>query len=128
MAETGFLDLSPAQETGIKIAVESTCELCREYRSAPLLEIHLISWEKYPEMVRDTSTRILVVCPPCHRHIHRLPVTIEKQRVLVRKRAFEIRRELRKILGYKPRPVTPQEDVGVAQIYEKYLNMFPPDR
>jgi len=79
-------------------------------------------------MVRDPSARILVICPPCHRHIHQLPVPVEKQRALVRRRAFEIRRDLRKVLGYKPKPVTPQEDLGVAQIYEEYLNMFPPER
>jgi hypothetical protein len=128
MGETGFLDLSPEQETGIKIAVESTCELCHEYHPLSLLEIHVISRKRFPEMVRDPSARILVICLPCHRHIHRLPVPVEKQRALVRKRAFEIRRDLRKVLGYKPKPVTPQEDLGVAQIYEEYLNMFPPER
>jgi hypothetical protein len=128
MAETGFLKLSPVQESGIKVAVESTCELCREYQPVSLLEIHVISRKKYPEMVRDPSARILVICPSCHRHIHLLPVPVKKQRALVQKRAFEVRRDLRKILGYQPKPVTPQEDVGVAQIYEEYLNMFPPKR
>ena len=99
--------LTRVQERKIKIAVEGTCELCSGYFALPLLEIHRISRRLYREMVRDPSARILVVCDLCHRHIHRLPVRVKDQRAMVSRRPYFVRQEIRKALGYTPKPYIP---------------------
>ncbi|MDD1696250.1 MAG: hypothetical protein LUQ54_05065 [Methanoregula sp.] len=121
MQETDFRGSSPVLEKNLKIAVEQTCELCREYYPLSMLEIHLISRRRYKEMVRDPSTRFLVVCQSCHNHIHQLPVPAGKQRALVKSRSFFIRRDLRRILGYTPKPYTPPDDINIPLIYEEYV-------
>jgi len=118
--------LTPVQEKKLKIAVEGSCELCSEYFALPFLEIHRISRRLYREMVRDPSTRILVVCYLCHRHIHRLPVRVKDQRAIVSRRSFFVRRDLRKILGYTPKRYTPPNSTDLAQMHEDYFYHFPP--
>jgi len=76
-------------------------------------------------MARDLSARILVVCQSCHNHIHRLPVPVGKQRVLVKARSFFIRRDLRRILGYVPKPYQAPDDINIALIYEETMGRFP---
>ena len=102
MAE--YPGLTPEQEKKLKIAVEGRCELCSEYVAFPFLGIHRISRRLYREMVRDPSTRILVVCQLCHHHIHRLPVRVRDQRAIVARRSFYPRRDIRRTLGYIPKP------------------------
>ena len=92
MQETGSLGLTPLQEEKLTTALENTCELCREYFPASSLELHRISRRNYREMNRDASTRFLVVCTDCHAHIHALPVTVARQRQIVRNRSFFARR------------------------------------
>jgi hypothetical protein len=118
--------LTPVQEKKLKIAVEGNCELCTEYFAHPFLEIHRISRRLYREMVRDPSTRILVVCHLCHDHIHRLPVRVKDQRAIVARRPFFIRQDIRRILGYKPKPYTPPKDSDLSQMYEDWFYHFPP--
>ncbi|MFZ1897285.1 hypothetical protein [Methanoregula sp.] len=118
--------LTRVQERAIKIAVEGTCELCSEYFALPLLEIHRISRRLYREMVRDPSARILVVCGPCHQHIHRLPVRVKDQRAIVSRRPYFVRQELRKALGYTPKPYSPPETSALSEMYEEYFYHFPP--
>ena len=118
--------LTPAQERCLKIAVEGTCELCSEYFALPFLEIHRISRRQFREMIRDPSTRILVVCHLCHDHIHRLPVPVRQQREIVSCRSFFIRRDIRRVLGYRPRPYTPPEEIDVSQIFDEYFTRAPP--
>ena len=77
------------------------------------LEIHTISRRNYKEMVRDPSARILIVCSTCHNHIHQLPVPVGKQRALVKARSFFIRQDLRRILGYTPKPYRAPDDVNI---------------
>lgn len=121
MRETECRGLFPVQEEKLIIAVEQTCELCHEYHPVSFLELHLISRRIFKEMVRDPSARILIVCRTCHDHIHRLPVPVGKQRALVKARSFFIRRDLRRILGYVPKPYKAPDDVNIALIYEEYL-------
>jgi hypothetical protein len=125
MQVSEYPGLTPAQEKKIKIAVEGHCELCSEYSALPFLEIHRISRRLYREMVRDPSTRILVVCHLCHQHIHELPVLVKNQRAIVSRRSFFIRQDLRRILGYRPKPYAPPND-PVSQMYEDYFYHFPP--
>lgn len=121
MRETECRGLFPVQEEKLIIAVEQTCELCHEYHPVSFLELHLISRRIFKEMVRDPSARILIVCHTCHDHIHRLPVPVGKQRAIVKARSFFIRRDLRRILGYVPKPYKAPDDVNIALIYEEYL-------
>jgi len=113
--------LTAVQEENLKTAVEGTCELCQDYFPSLLLSIHLISRRPTKETKRDPSTGILVVCGLCHDHIHRLPVPVAKQRVLVRNRSFFVRQDIRKILGYVPRPYHPPDDINLYVIYEEYF-------
>jgi hypothetical protein len=126
MLETECRWITPEQEQNIKIAVEYTCELCHEYYPVSFLEIHLISRRLYKEMKRDPSTRILVVCLFCHSHIHNLPVPIRKQRALVKERSFFIRRDMRRIMGYQPKPYQAPDDINLYVIYEEYFGRSPP--
>ena len=118
--------LTPEQEKKLKIAVEGRCELCSEYFAFPFLGIHRISRRLYREMVRDPSTRILVVCQLCHHYIHRLPVRVRDQRAIVSRRSFFVRQDIRKILGYTPKPYSPPDDSDLSQMYEEYFYHFPP--
>jgi hypothetical protein len=121
-----YPDLSPVQERKLKLAVEGNCELCSEYFALSFLEVHRISRRQYREMVRDPSTRVLVVCRLCHDHIHRLPVPVKQQRAIVSRRSFFIRRDIRKALGYQPKPYTPPDNPDFAQMYEDWFYHFPP--
>jgi hypothetical protein len=118
--------LTPEQEKKLKIAVEGRCELCSEHFAFPFLGIHRISRRLYREMVRDPSTRILIVCQLCHHHIHRLPVRVRDQRAIVSRRSFFVRLDIRKILGYTPKPYSPPDDSDLSQMYEEYFYHFPP--
>lgn len=124
MREIDCRGTSPVLEKKLKIAVEQTCELCHEYRPMTSLEIHIISRRRYKEMVRDPSARILIVCQSCHDHIHQLPVPVGKQRALVKARSFFIRRDLRRILGYEPKPYVAPNDINIALIYEEYMGRY----
>jgi hypothetical protein len=115
---------SPVLQKKLKIAVEQTCELCREYFPLLSLDIHQISRRNFKEMVRDPSARILIVCHTCHNHIHQLPVPVGKQRVLVKARSFFIRRDLRRILGYEPKPYEAPDDVNIPLIYEEFFGRY----
>ncbi|HSQ92717.1 MAG TPA: hypothetical protein VLL74_00305 [Methanoregula sp.] len=126
MQVSDYPGLTPAQEKKIKIAVEGRCELCSEYSALPFLEIHRISRRLYREMARDPSTRILVVCHLCHQHIHALPVLVRNQRAIVSRRSFYTRQDLRRILGYRPKPYEPPDDPDIAGMYEDYFYHFPP--
>jgi hypothetical protein len=124
MRETDCRGISSVQEERLKIAVEQTCELCHDYHPLSCLEIHHISRRILKEMVRDQSARILIVFPACHNPIHRLLVPVGKQRALVKARSFFIRRDLRRILGYVPKPYQAPDDINLALIYEEYIGRY----
>jgi hypothetical protein len=126
MQVSEYPGLTPVQEKNLKRAVEGNCELCHEYFAFQFLEIHQISRRLYREMVRDPAARILVVCQLCHQHIHRLPVRVKDQRAIVSRRSFFVRQDLRRILGYAPKPYSPPDDTDMSQMYEEYFYHFPP--
>jgi len=121
MPEYTCVSIPPIQEEKLKIASENTCELCREYYPSLFLQIHIISRHQTKEMKHDPSTRILIVCQTCHSHIHKLPVSIGKQRALVKHRSFYIRKDMRRILGYVPKPYKAPDDINLYVIYEEYF-------
>jgi hypothetical protein len=126
MPETCCIRINSVQEQKLKIAVENTCELCHDYYPSLFLEIHIISRHPAKEMKLDPSTRILIVCQSCHSHVHRLPVSIGKQRSLVKNRSFYIRRDVRRILGYVPKPYRAPDDINLYVIYEEYFGRGSP--
>jgi hypothetical protein len=67
-----------------------------------------------------------VVCRLCHDHIHRLPLRVKDQRAIVARRSFYARQDIRRVLGYVPRPYSPPEDTYASQVYEEYFYHFPP--
>lgn len=119
--------LSSRQEKDLKLAVESTCELCSGYFSSGFLEIHRISRRQYREMARDPSTRILVVCTDCHATIHRLRIRVKDQRAVVAGRSFTVRQDLRRALGYRLKPYVPPSPSGLDDIGDESFFHFRPD-
>jgi len=118
--------ISQEGEERIKRAVESTCELCREYLPRAGLELHGIppAIHERDAGPKDRERNILVVCDPCHRLIHAEPVPEEKLRARIAARTFSVRREILSALGYVPRSVTPPDDQDFAQIYDDTLKDF----
>jgi len=125
MSEVSGLGLSEKEEKKIKIIADSTCEVCGEFRPPEDLEIHLISHRRTKDEQRDPSLRILVTCRSCHSRIHAIPVPTQSQRIISKGRDFFVRRDIRKLLGYIPKPWTPPETIDLAQIYEDGFKSFP---
>jgi hypothetical protein len=121
MTEEWCKGISRLKARQVKIAVEGTCELCREYIPIPMLELHGIPSRTEPPRPRskECERNILVVCPTCHRHIHELPVPEEKLRALIGRRPFAQRREILRALGYKPKKYSPPEDIDIARVFEE---------
>ena len=113
--------ISRQKERQIKIAVEGTCELCREYTPLPLLELHGIACRTEPGKPgpKEREKNILVVCATCHRHIHELPVPEERLRALIDRRPFALRREILQALGYKPKKYSPPEGTDIGRVFEE---------
>jgi hypothetical protein len=120
MPEPWCSGISPGQEERIRGAVECTCELCREYLPGSALTLHgiLPGPEKPEPNPKEREQNILVVCHPCHRHIHELPVTKEKLRALIGRRPFATRKDILHALGYVPGPVSPPDDQDLAKVYD----------
>jgi hypothetical protein len=126
MTDYSRVSITPVQEEKLKIAVENTCELCHDYYPSLFLEIYRISGHPTKEMKYDPSTRILIVCRTCHAHIRQLPVSIQKQRALVKHRSFYIRRDMRRILGYVPKIYRAPDDISLYVVYEEYFGRGSP--
>ncbi len=126
MPDNEYPGLTPAQERMVRIAVEGNCELCSEYFALPFLEVHRISRRLYREMVRDPSTRILVVCRLCHDHIHRLPVRVKDQRAIAARRSFYIRQDLRRALGYRPPVYSAPDEPDPSRLYDEMFSHISP--
>lgn len=113
------LKLNPVKERRVKRSVGCRCELCGEAFPADLLEIHLLPGDgRRVKPGPDLQREILVLCPRCHREIHEFRVPRADQKTIVRSRPAGIRREIRAILGYNPKPYTPP-DVDLAAVYEE---------
>jgi hypothetical protein len=96
-----------SEVTRIARAASHRCEACGDKWPEHLLEIHFIP-RSGPELLRreDLHREILVLCPRCHRDLHRSGATSRDQRLLVSLRDPRIAREIRRILTWPPRPYT----------------------
>jgi len=123
MNEPWCAGLSTHQEGLIKRAVESTCELCREYTPLSLLQLHsLPPKRKHSDPTpKERERHILVVCEPCHRLIHAEPVGVKKLRARIASRTFNTRREILYALGFIPKSIIPPEDQDFARVYDETL-------
>jgi hypothetical protein len=113
------LKLNPVKERRVKHSVGCRCELCGEEYPSDLLEIHLLPQDgRRVRPAPDLQREILVLCPRCHREIHDCGVPRADQKTLVRSRPAGVRKDIRAILGYNPKPYTPPES-DLAAIYEQ---------
>jgi hypothetical protein len=112
-------DLDPAIRTALTMAVGGVCEWCRERYPLSHFEIHgIYPQEKCPDRVlADPRKGILVLCPICHRLIHEDRVPVGDQKEVVMDRSGQVTKQLRKILGYTPRPYIPPE-TDLEKCYE----------
>ena len=107
------------KERRLKSSVGCCCELCGEAYPSDLLEIHLLPGARNQrEPGPDLQREILVLCPRCHLQIHEFRLPRADQKILVRSRPAEVRKRIRAILGYHPKPYTPPES-DLAAVYEE---------
>jgi len=121
MTEPWCRGISPEQELQVKRAVESTCELCREYIPLSLLELHGFppTRRKKNPSQKEREQHILVVCCTCHRHIHELPVLEERLQTLIGRRPFAQRKEILQALGYVPKHYVPPENIDLSKVFDE---------
>jgi hypothetical protein len=112
-------DPDPGIRTALTMAVGGACEWCRERYPLSHFEIHRIYQEEEcpGSVIVDPQKGILVLCLVCHRLIHEDQVPAGKQKEVVTNRPGTVRKHLRMILGYTPRPYTPPE-TDLEQCYE----------
>lgn len=121
MPEPWCSSITQKKARQIKLAVESTCELCREYTPLSLLELHGTPVDHRPKKPgpKGCERHTLVVCSACHRHIHELPVPEEKILALIEKRPFVIRTEFLRALGHVPKHYSPPEDIDIPRVFDE---------
>jgi len=110
---------SPIKVRKIKLVLGSQCELCNRECPVESLEIHAISVDQL--RVQETPNlerEILVLCSSCHRDVHEACLTVAEQKELLRYRPASMRREIRRILNYTPKPYVPP-DSNIPEIYEE---------
>ena len=113
-------DLPSVKAKRVKLAAGSRCEICTGEFPLSILEIHLIpgKGEREASTGPDLQREILILCPACHREIHAFHIPRADQKILVRSRPSGVRREIRRVLGYQPKPYTPP-DVDLAAVYDE---------
>jgi len=113
------LKLNPMKERRVKCSVGCRCELCGEAYPSDLLELHLLPGDgRQIKHGPDLQREILVLCPRCHGDLHEFRLPRVDQKGLVRSRPAGVRKEIRAILGYNPKPYTPP-DADLAAVYEE---------
>jgi len=92
------------EERRIARAVGCRCELCGDALPAHHLEFHYIPRGRpAPPRREDLHRWILVLCPRCHRDLHRHRGTVRDQISLVSLRDPRISREIHRLLRSPPR-------------------------
>lgn len=116
---------SGKRERAVKTLLERRCEWCDEQFAASRLELHRILPEpghRIPESP-DPQKRFLLLCQECHRDVHNIPLPRHLQKDLVRKRPQEIRKALRILFEYTPKPYEPPDTADFAEIYEECFSL-----
>jgi hypothetical protein len=119
--------LSPEIEIALKIVLSGTCEWCGRVFSFDQLEVHLLLPERDDASESaespDPQKRFLLLCRECHQDLHRTRLPLRIQKDLVRARSMELKRAIRKVLGYTPEPYQPPGDFDLAEIYEECFSL-----
>jgi len=113
------------RERAVKKLLEGRCEWCDEKFAAPRLELHRILPEpgqRTPESP-DPQKRFLLLCRQCHRDVHQIPLPRHLQKDLVRNRPPEIKKALRIVFDYTPKPYEPPDNADFAEIYEECFSL-----
>jgi hypothetical protein len=116
-------DIGPEQRKMVIIGAESTCELCGEYIPASLLERYRIPGSPTIQESDNPQRGLLVLCHSCHLHAHNVPLPRVRQQELARKREFNIRKEMRKIPGYRPKPYIPPDETDWERLYNSVSDL-----
>jgi hypothetical protein len=107
----------------IKMALGNRCELCGRERPLESIEIHAIQGDRLVARdILDLEREILVLCAPCHRDVHEASLTVAEQKEILRYRPGHLRKEIRRILTYTPRPYVPP-DSNISEIYEEAIRV-----
>jgi len=111
MSTLRFLLEHPIRARKVKEAVGSKCELCGKISNTDDLEVHtFIDPGKEQEMpAEELECFLLVICQRCHEDLHNLVAGSRAQEILVRQREESVRKKIRAILGYSPRPYNPPD-------------------
>lgn len=113
------------RERAVKTLLEGTCEWCDEQVAFSLLELHRIlpdPGDRTPESP-DPQKKFLLLCHQCHRDLHDIPLSRNLQKDLVKKRPAEIRKALRILFDYTPKPYEPPDTADFAEIYEECFSL-----
>jgi hypothetical protein len=51
---------------------------------------------------------------------------VKNQRAIISRRSFFIRQDIRKVIGYTPKPYSPPDNTDVSLMYEDWFYHFPP--
>jgi hypothetical protein len=93
------------EERRIIRATGYRCELCGDEWPARHLDIHFIPRSRVaPPRREDLHRWILVLCPRCHRDLHRHRCTLRDQASLVSLRDIRVSREIHRLLSSPPPP------------------------
>ena len=109
---------NPIRGNRIKRAVGLRCEVCGSGEALDNLVVHTIIGEEVGEEQPPGYMEpfLLVLCFRCHDAIHTFDAPPGQQETLARQRPEPLRKEIRRILSYIPRPYTPP-DTNMEEAY-----------
>lgn len=107
----------------IKLVLGSRRELCNREYPVGSLEVHAISADRLRgRNMPNLEPEVLLLCGPCHREVHEACLTVAEQKEILRYRPGDMRREIRRILGYHPKRCIPP-DPDISAIYEDAIRV-----
>ncbi|HPA08308.1 MAG TPA: hypothetical protein PK477_05905 [Methanoregulaceae archaeon] len=125
---SGYLKRCPAKSRELKSATGCRCENCSLEYPFALLEVHTFGSARSMETPHtDLQKYLLVLCPSCSRSFRSGLIEVPLQRDLVRVRNRQIRRRMRAILSYQPKPYTPSVDFDPEIIFREVVSSSSPD-
>jgi hypothetical protein len=123
-----YLAAHPEKSRELKSATGCRCENCSLEYPLALLEVHTIGSTLSVETPHiDLQYYLLVLCPSCSRSFRSGKVALSLQRDLVRLRNRQVRRRMRAILSYQPKPYTPSVDFDPEVIFREVVSSTSPD-
>ncbi len=110
MTTLRFLQDHSVKARWIKLAVDTTCEVCGREEWTESLEIHsFLEGREDPYCPSELEAFILILCSRCHGEIHYHAISRSEQEELVRMRPNPVREKIQSILAHVSRPYIPPE-------------------